>query len=146
MNLIEFLERLGKGASRMIWWVALMGAASTCGVVYLWWQSGQMVGALITALVGAVCVLPSALLAEALADVAGLRQIVKDGFQQVKRTDATTLKRTRDGVYTAVSVSWLAGSAAMLTSPLWWVLAVLGMIGCGFMTLWAVVWHLMVWL
>ena len=146
MNLIEFLERLGKGASRMIWWVALMGAAATAGVAYLWWQSGQMVGALITALVGAACVLPSALLAEALSDVAGLRQLVKDGFQQVNRTDATTLKRTRDGVYSAVSVSWLVGSAAMLTSPLWWVLAVLGMMGCGFMTLWAVVWHLMVWL
>ncbi len=146
MNLIEFLERLGKGASRMIWWVALMGAAATAGVVYLWWQSGQMVGALITALVGGACVLPSALLAEALSDVAGLRQLVKDGFQQVNRTDATTLKRTRDGVYSAVSVTWLVGSAAMLTSPLWWVLAVLGMMGCGFMTLWAVVWHLMVWL
>ena len=77
MNLIEFLERLGKGASRMIWWVALMGAGATAGVAYLWWQSGQMVGALITALVGAACVLPAALLAALSAVSLGQNEVLK---------------------------------------------------------------------
>lgn len=130
----------------MIWWVALMGTAATVGVAYLWWQSGQTAGAVITALVGMACVLPCVMLAEALSDVAGLRQIVTNGLQQVNRADATPLRRSRDGVYSAVSVAWLAGSAAMLASPFWWVMAILGMVGCGFMTLWAVVWHLMFWL
>ena len=130
----------------MFMWVALMGAVSTVGVAYLWWQSGQLVWAVATAVVGLVFVLPNVMLAEALSDMATLRQTIQTGLQGVSRQDATPLRRTKDGVYSAVSVSWRWGSAVLLTSPFLWGLAVLGMIGCGFMTLWAVVWHLMVWL
>lgn len=137
------LERLGAGAARWITWVSLMGALATLGLVALWWRGGHGWVAGLTALVGAVCVLPGLTLAEALSDVAGLRETLARGLGQVSRQESTRLVRTRDGVFSAVSVSWRLGSAALLSNPVWWVWTAVGLLGCWLLSAWAVVWGLL---
>ena len=136
------LERLGAGAARWITWVSLMGALATLGLVALWWHGGHGWLAGFTALVGAACVLPGLTLGEALSDVAGLREAMARGLGQVTRQESTRLVRTRDGVFTAVSVSWRLGSAALLSNPLWWAWTGVGLLGCWVLSGWAVIWGL----
>ena len=67
---------------------------------------------------GAGFVLPNVMLAEALFDMATLRQTIQTGFaRRVTRQDATPLKRTKDGVYSAVPWFPGAGFCRLLTSP-----------------------------
>lgn len=143
VQFIKYLESLGASAARVIWWLAILGALGTAAVAYGWWQGGHATMATVVGVFGAACVLPSTMLAEALSDLASLRRTVGQGYQRVTQPDRTRGQRAADGVFSALSVSWLVGSAAMLSNPVWWLISLAGIAGCVGLTLWALLWGLM---
>ncbi|MGE5452057.1 MAG: hypothetical protein ACM3VZ_09490 [Acidobacteriota bacterium] len=140
MQLIEFLERLGNRAARFMWGTAIVGAMATAAVAYLWWRIGHETVAMGMVVWGVASVLPCTMLAEALSDLASVRRTVGQGYQRITQPGSTARQRTAHGVISAVSISWLIGSAAMLSNPFWWLVFLIGLMGCATLTVWASLW------
>lgn len=145
MKLFTHLERLSASLARAVWWVAIAGGLSTAFVGAQWWREGHDQLAWIAWILGAACVLPCTMLAEALADMARMRTTVTDGYQRLTQEDSSTVRRARDGLFSAVSISWLMGSAALLSNPLFWLLALAAMLGCVILIFWAMGWVISLW-
>ncbi|HET8871992.1 MAG TPA: hypothetical protein VFM48_16225 [Aquabacterium sp.] len=145
MKFFKHLERLSASVAQVVWWVAIAGGVSTAFVGTMWWRGGHERLALGALILGAACVLPSTMLAEALADMARMRRTVTDGYQRLTREDSSTVRRARDGLFSAVSISWLMGSAALLSNPFFWLLALAAMLGCVGLSFWAVGWMMSLW-